>query len=103
MITERERRRIIEQKKRKWISWEDLERTLKEIPSVLRIQVTEDLLDNIKTGLIEDSQICADTLLEEVARRVFGFSLRDLSSAERREIEEIKNSLEMSMESESTS
>jgi hypothetical protein len=41
--------------------------------------------------------------LEEVARRVFGFSLRDLSSAERREIENIKNDLEMLREAESTS
>ena len=73
MITERERQRRIEQKKRKWISWENLEKALEEIPSPLRAQVTEDLLNHTKTGLIEEDQICADTLLEEVARKVFGF------------------------------
>jgi len=100
---EAEKQPQIERKEHKWISWENLEKVLKEIPSPLRDSVIEDLQDDIKIGLTAENQIDADTLLEEVARRVFGFSLRDLSSDERREIEEIKNSLEMSMESEPTS
>jgi hypothetical protein len=100
---EAEKQPQIERKEHKWISWEDLEKVLEEIPSPLRDRVIEDLQDDIKTGLTAEDQIDAGTLLEEVARRVFGFSLRDLSSAERREIENIKNDLEMLREAESTS
>ncbi len=82
---------------------ENLQEALGEFPSPLRDRVMEEIQDNIKTDLVEENQIDADVYLEEVSRRVFGFRLEDLDAGERREIEYIKNSLEMSMESESTS
>ena len=103
MSVETEQQSKIEQNINKWISLENLQEALGEFPSPLRDRVMEEIQDNIKTDLVEENQIDADVYLEEVSRRVFGFRLEDLDAGERREIEYIKNSLEMSMESESTS
>lgn len=78
----------------RWISLDDLKEVLGELPTPLRTKVMDRVEGNASTGFIAGVKPeVADLLLEEVARRVFGFSLADLTSPELREIEFIRKEL----------
>ena len=79
----------------KWILLNDLKKALEELPTPLRTKVMNRVEGNASAG-VEPKVI--DLFLEEVTRKVFGFSLTDLSPSELREIEFIKKELGLSGE-----
>lgn len=73
---------------------DDLKEVLEELPTPLRTKVMDKVEGNASTGfIVEVKPEVADLLLEEVARRVFGFSLADLTPLELKEIEFIRKEL----------
>lgn len=87
----------------KWISLDNLKKALEELPTPLRTKVMDRVEGNASTGFVAGVKPeVADLLLEEVARRVFGFSLADLTSPELREIEFIRKELGLPGESNSS-
>ncbi len=105
MSIETERQLRTRQEERKWIPLSGLERALEKTPSPLRTSIIMDLQIDIETGLIvtTEDQAIADTLLKEVTERVFGFSLRDLSPDELREIIKIRRDLNITVKFDPTS
>ena len=80
-----------EEEASEWVSLKGLKKVLEGLPTPLQTKIMNGVGGSIITD-IEKPQT-ADLFLLEVTKRVFGFSLNDLSSHETREIERIRKEL----------
>lgn len=81
-----------------WISLQDLEEALSKItPTPLQDNIMQCVKKDAKTGVVVKIEPeVADAYLDEVARRVFGFSIVNLSPLELNDIKRIRKELGIS-------
>jgi len=77
-----------------WIENGELSNLLDKmnLPEPLREKLEKVTHDNVKKGFFvtEDPSVVADKLIDEIFRRILGFSTNRLSSADQTEIERLK-------------